>query len=172
LRQRVAPEILPILVLVGKWGWSADNARLLIDRNWRLRPHLRVMNETSDAELIWLYRHARFTVFPSLTEGFGLAASESLSFGTPVVISHCPALLEATERLMPAFHPHDFMSWLHELERLILDDEYLDTLREKAKRFNGPAYEAFAARVRDAALAPTADCPLRPGQVSASGDSA
>jgi FkbM family methyltransferase len=172
LRQRVAPEILPVLVLVGKWGWSADNAKLLIDRNWRLRPHLRVMNETSDAELIWLYRHARFTVFPSLTEGFGLAASESLSFGTPVVISHCPALLEATERLMPAFHPHDFMSWLHELERLILDDEYLDTLREKAKRFNGPAYEAFAARVRDAALAPTADCPLRPGQVSASGDSA
>jgi glycosyltransferase involved in cell wall biosynthesis len=152
LRQRVPPEKLPVLVFVGKWAWSAETVRLLIERNWRLRPHLRVMNETSDAELIWLYRHARFTVFPSLSEGFGLASSESLSFGTPVVISNCPALLEATERLMPAFHPHDFMAWLRELERLILDEEYLTTLREIATRFRGPAYDTFAAKVRDAAL--------------------
>jgi glycosyltransferase involved in cell wall biosynthesis len=153
LRQRISPASLPILVFVGKWGWSAETVRLLAERNWRLRPHLRVMTEISDAELIWLYRHARFTVFPSLTEGFGLAAAESLSFGTPVVISHCPALLEATEHLMPALHPHDFMGWLAELERLIVDDDYLDLLRQAATRFRGPAYDVFAAKIRDAALA-------------------
>jgi FkbM family methyltransferase len=156
LRQRVAPEKLPILVFVGKWGWSMETVRLVVDHNWRLRPHLRVMVAISDAELIWLYRHARFTVFPSLTEGFGLAAAESLSFGTPVIISDCPALLEATEQLMPAFHPHDFMGWLRELEQLILDDLYLGTLREAAARFRGPPYNAFAAKIRDAALTPPA----------------
>jgi glycosyltransferase involved in cell wall biosynthesis len=156
LRQRVSPEQLPILIFVGKWGWSTEAVRLVVDGNWRLRSHLRVMTNVSDAELIWLYRHARVTVFPSLTEGFGLAAAESLSFGTPVIISNCPALQEATEQLMPAFHPHDFMGWLRELERLILDDSYLDTLREAAARFRGPAYDAFAAQIRDAALAPPA----------------
>jgi glycosyltransferase involved in cell wall biosynthesis len=154
LRQRVPPERLPILVFAGKWGWSAETVRLLAERNWRLRPHLRVMDKISDAELIWLYRHARFTVFPSLTEGFGLAAAESLSFGTPVVVSDCPALLEATERLMPAFHPHDFIGWRQELEHLICDEGYLEALRAKAALFRGPAYDAFAAKIRDAALAP------------------
>ena len=158
LRQRIGPNRLPILVFVGKWGWSAEAVQLLAERNWRLRSHLRIMNDTSDAELIWLYRNAGFTVFPSLTEGFGLAAAESLSFGTPVVISHCPALLEATEHLMPALHPHDFMGWLRELERLILDAEYRAELKTAATQFSGPAYEVFAATIRDAALVAPGFC--------------
>ena len=156
LRQRMTPEKLPILIFVGKWGWYADSVRLLAERNWRLRPHLRVLNDVSDPELIWLYKHARFTVFPSLTEGFGLAASESLSFGTPVIVSDCPALQEATEHLMPALHPHDYMGWLRELEHAIVDDAYLNTLRLAAARFTGPAYDAFAAKIRNAAVLPQA----------------
>jgi glycosyltransferase involved in cell wall biosynthesis len=162
LRQRIAPEKLPILVFVGKWAWSAETVRLVAERNWRLRTHLRILTEISDAQLVWLYRNARFTVFPSLTEGFGLAASESLSFGTPVVISHCPALLEATERLMPAFHPHDFIGWMAELERLIIDDDYLAALKERATQFRGAPYDAFAAKLRDAVLTPVETTPNAP----------
>jgi glycosyltransferase involved in cell wall biosynthesis len=170
LRQRIAPDRLPTLVLVGKWGWSAEGVRLLAERNWRLRPHLRIMTEASDAELIWLYRNARFSVFPSLTEGFGLDASESLSFGTPVVISDCPALLEATEQLMPAFHAHDFVGWLKELERLIIDDAYLSELRAKAALFQGPEYDAFAVKIRDAALTPPNRSQPSPELVLAQGE--
>ncbi len=162
LRQRIAPDKLPVLVFVGKWGWSNETIRLISGGNWRLRPHLRIMTEISDAELIWLYRNARFTVFPSLSEGFGLAAAESLSFGTPVVVSHCPALLEATEHLMPALHPHDFMGWLGEMERLILDDAYLDMLRVAAVRFRGPDHDAFAMKIRDAARTSAAECRTGP----------
>jgi glycosyltransferase involved in cell wall biosynthesis len=154
LREQIAPERLPVLVFVGKWGWYAETVRLLSERNWSLRPCLRILNETSDAELIWLYRHARFTVFPSLGEGFGLGAAESLSFGTPVVVSDCPALQEATEGLMPALHPLDFVGWRKELTHLMLDDDYLLSLREKASQFCGPAYDTFAEKIRVAALSP------------------
>jgi glycosyltransferase involved in cell wall biosynthesis len=144
LRQRLPNGRLPILVFVGKWGWYADNVRMIAERNFRLRPHLRILTDISDAELIWLYRHASFTVFPALSEGFGLAAAESLSFGTPVITSHCPALIEATEGLMPALHPQDFIGWRQAIEHIILDDDALAALRSKAKQFRGPAYQAFA----------------------------
>ncbi|MFC7396308.1 glycosyltransferase [Chelatococcus sp. GCM10030263] len=153
LRQEIDPETLPVLVFVGNWGWGTEAVRLFSDRNWRLRKHLRILNDLSDAELIWLYRNARFTAFPALAEGFGLAAAESLSFGTPVVVSNCPALLEASEGLMPAYEPHDFPGWLAEMRRLILDDAYLTSLRGKAAQYKGAGYDDFARAIRDACVA-------------------
>ncbi len=155
MRQRILPERLPLLIFAGKWGWSTDLIRLLIERNWKIRPYIRVLDEVTDAQLIWLYRNAQFTVFPSLSEGFGLAAAESLAFGTPVIISNCPALQEATEYLMPSYHPHDFIGWRDELERLILKPDYLDSLRKITATFKGPAYADFSSLVHEAICAPS-----------------
>ena len=148
LRLEYGPDRLPVLVFAGKWGWGTETVRLMAERHPGLRPHLLVLNRTSDAELIWLYRHARFTVFPALSEGYGLAAAESLSFGTPVIVADCPALVEATEGLMPAHDPLDFVSWMAEMRRLIEDDERLDALRAAAGSYRGPSYLAFAEAVR------------------------
>ncbi|MBV9170782.1 MAG: glycosyltransferase, partial [Chloroflexi bacterium] len=149
LRQELDSERLPVLVFAGSWGWNAETVRVLVERNWRLRDHLLVLDRVSDAELIWLYRNARFTAFPSFPEGYGLGAAESLSFGTPVVISDCPALMEATEGLMPAYDPLDFNGWHHEVHALVSDDARLSRLRAKAARYRGPAYDEFAWSLRD-----------------------
>ena len=137
-------ERVPMLVLVGAWGWSTETVRLLVERNWHVRTHVHVLNHVSDAELIWLYRHARFTVFPSHAEGFGLGAAESLSFGTPVIISDHPALHEATEGLMPAYDPLDVPGWYAAIRELATDDARLATLRAAAARYRGPDYADFA----------------------------
>jgi glycosyltransferase involved in cell wall biosynthesis len=152
LRDEIDKEDLPILVFVGRWGWGIETVRLFSDRNWQLRGHLQIREGVSDAELIWLYRNARFTVFPSLAEGFGLAAAESLSFGTPVVVSNYPALIEASEGLMPAYDPLDFAGWLAEMRRLILDDLYLAALRKRAARYKGAGYDDFARAIWQACL--------------------
>jgi len=158
LRLEYSRDQLPILVFAGKWGWGTEAVRLLSERNFRLRGHLLILDRVSDAELIWLYRHARFTVFPSLSEGYGLAAAESLSFGTPVVTADCPALVEATEGLMPAYDPLDFCAWLAEMRQLIDDDARLDQLKSAAARYQGPAYEAFANAIRATAFAVSEPC--------------
>ncbi|MFC0410750.1 FkbM family methyltransferase [Roseomonas elaeocarpi] len=145
-------DAVPTLVFVGKWGWGTETVRLLVERNWRWRKRLLVLDQVSDAQLIWLYRHARFTLFPSISEGFGLAAAESLSFGTPVVVSSCPALVEASEGLMPAIDPFDLPAWVDEIRSLIVDDTRLDALREAAGRYRGPAYEDFGQVVHDTVL--------------------
>ncbi len=161
LRLEFSPEDLPILVFVGKWGWGTETVRLLSERNYRLRSHLMILDRASDAELIWIYRHARFTLFPALSEGYGLAAAESLSFGTPVVVADCPALIEATEGLMPAHDPLDFMAWMNELRRLIEDDVRLNELRAAAAGYRGPAYEEFADAIRTIALAVSTPQPAK-----------
>jgi len=138
-------------VFAGKWGWGTEQVRLMAESH-HLRPHLMVLDRVSDAGLIWLYRHARFTVFPALSEGYGLGAAESLSFGTPVVTSTCPALMEATEGLMPAHDPLDALAWMAELRGLIGDDARLAELRDAAARYRGPPYAAFAGALRAAAL--------------------
>jgi len=152
LRDQISPDKLPILVFVGKWGWGTEHVRLLSEYNWRLRDHLRILHETSDAELIWLYRHASFTVFPALAEGYGLAAAESLSFGTPVITGDYPALIEATEGLMPRCDALDLPGWLAEMRRLILDDGYLLSLRKRAAQFRGGRYGDFADAVLNSIL--------------------
>ncbi|MCP1831710.1 FkbM family methyltransferase [Bradyrhizobium sp. USDA 4532] len=152
LRLEFSPDKLPTLVFVGKWGWGTETVRLLSERNYHLRNRLLILESVSDAELIWIYRNARFSLFPSLSEGYGLAAAESLSFGTPVVIANCPALVEATESLMPAYDPLDFMAWLEEMRSLIRDEGRLDELKSKATRYRGPSFEEFAAAIRSIAL--------------------
>lgn len=137
LRQDLPEQTLPQLVFAGRWGWGADAVRLWVERNWRLAPHLRVMEGLTDQALAWLYRHALFTVFPSHAEGFGMPVAESLACGVPVVTANHPALLEAAERLMPAIDPLDFPAWEREIRRLIMDPAYLEELKMRARSYRG-----------------------------------
>ncbi len=162
LRFEFSSDELPILVFAGRWGWGTETIRVLYERNYRLRDRLLILDQVSDAELIWMYRHARFTLFPSLSEGYGLAAAESLAFGTPVVVANCPGLIEATEGLMPAYDPLDAMAWLREMRDLIRDERRLRQLRQAAALYQGPDHETFADAVRTVALAVANPMPLPP----------
>jgi glycosyltransferase involved in cell wall biosynthesis len=151
LRQDLPAERLPQLIFVGRWGWGVDAVRLAVERNWRLAPHVRVFEDVRDDALRWLYRNARFTLLPAFNEGFGLPAGESLAVGTPVLISNHPALIEATEGLMPAIDPFDLPAWQRAVTSLCLDDCYLEVLREKARTYRGPHPNALAGAVMAAA---------------------
>lgn len=59
----------------------------------------------SDAELRWLYEHARLYVFPSLSEGFGLPGLEAMRHGTPVVSSNATCLPEVYDEAAHYFEP-------------------------------------------------------------------
>ncbi len=55
---------------------------------------VRSLGSLTDADLAVALDRATVFVHPSLSEGFGLPVVEALSFGTPVVHSDAPALLE------------------------------------------------------------------------------
>ncbi|WP_219209352.1 glycosyltransferase family 4 protein [Variovorax boronicumulans] len=155
LRQSLPPERLPVLVIAGRWGWGVEPVRLAVERNWRLASHVHVAQELRDEQLLWLYRHARFAVFPSFNEGFGLPVAEALAVGTPVVVSDHPALVEASGGAMPAIDAGDLPAWQREVAALCLDDARLEQLRARAQTCRVAAPDELPRALADAAgLAP------------------
>ena len=87
-----APE-LPLLV-VGPEGWGDVKVADLAAQAGLAPDRVRTLGFVSDAQLAVLQQRAAAFVFPSLAEGFGLPVVEAMSFGTPVVTSDAPALVE------------------------------------------------------------------------------
>lgn len=96
------------LVLVGELrsnrparGATAEATKQLpavadVVRDEKLEEHVKVAGFVSDQELGALYRGASAFVLPTLFEGFGMPAIESLASGTPTLVSDLPVLREVT----------------------------------------------------------------------------
>lgn len=83
---------LPLLV-VGPVGAAVELDALALAAG--LPPgRVRSLGTLSDADLAVALDRAAVFVFPSLAEGFGLPVIEAMSFGTPVVHSDAPAVVE------------------------------------------------------------------------------
>ncbi|WP_024287605.1 glycosyltransferase [Cellulomonas sp. KRMCY2] len=103
------------------WGGEAFTRRLA-DLQRMGRP-VDSESRLSDGRLWAAYRLARFTVFPSLNEGFGLPVAESLAAGTPAITSDFGSMLEiATEGGALTVDPHDDHAIAEAMRRLLTDD--------------------------------------------------
>lgn len=87
-----APD-LPVLVL-GPDTWGELSLAVVADEAGLPEGRVRALGYLSDADLAVVLDRASVFVYPSLQEGFGLPLIEAFSFGTPVVHSDDPALME------------------------------------------------------------------------------
>jgi glycosyltransferase involved in cell wall biosynthesis len=112
------------------------------------RPVVAISRATDD--LLWGgYRVARFTVFPSLNEGFGLPLAESLGCGTPAITSNFGAMKEIADEGGGALlvDPRDDRSVTDAMRALLIDDEHLERLRREAAARPIRRWEDYAAEV-------------------------
>jgi glycosyltransferase involved in cell wall biosynthesis len=85
-----------------------------------------------DADLWRLFAEARFTVFVSLHEGFGLPVAESLALGAPVLTSNFGSLNEvAIQGGCVQIDPRDDEQIIDGMRSLLTDDALLASLREQ-----------------------------------------
>jgi glycosyltransferase involved in cell wall biosynthesis len=128
-RQRV-----PTLVFAGRSDPSVvDVMRQLVNSDY-LDGRIRHLGAPSDAELAALYRGCLFTVFPSFYEGWGLAVSESLSFGKPCIVSNATSLPEAGGSLARYFDPDDATEAYRLIRETIEDRAALRQWQERVCR--------------------------------------
>lgn len=82
-----------------------------------------VRSGLTDPELSDLYRGAVATVFPSLVEGFGLPAVESIACGTPVVFwEGCESIAEISRgQGLPVADAHDDVAWAKAMEQAVAE---------------------------------------------------
>jgi glycosyltransferase involved in cell wall biosynthesis len=132
------------LVLAGDLqagGFLANSRELqqVIEADAGLRHRCRFTGFLSDEDLVALYNGAYALVFPSLLEGFGLPALESMASGTPVIASRAGALPEVVGDSGLLFDPRDAGEMAAQILRLVEDPGLRATLagraRERAKQF-------------------------------------
>ena len=100
-------ERIPTLVFAGRVGWLVSDLMQQLRNADFLDGKILLVEDPSDEELERLYSGCRFTLFPSLYEGWGLPVTESLSFGRPCIISRATSLPEAGGHLARYFDPEN-----------------------------------------------------------------
>ncbi len=79
----------------------------------------------SDSELISIYQHALFLVYPSFFEGFGIPPIEAMACGCPTILSNVTSLPEVGGNATIYVNPHDTDAIGEAIRNLY----YNDTLR-------------------------------------------
>lgn len=103
----LGPEHVPALVFAGRQGGLTGDLMRQLDASHFLGGHVIARPGASDGEMAALYRGCRFTLFPSLYEGWGLPVAESLAFGRPCLASRASAVPEVGGDLVRYFDPLD-----------------------------------------------------------------
>jgi glycosyltransferase involved in cell wall biosynthesis len=122
---------VPRLAIVGKLGWDVAELVRWVEHAPELQDYADFYMDVDDAELVEMYRDCEFTVFPSRIEGWGLPITESLAYGKACVHADDPAQFEASQGLMPHFHPDDYFAWRDEIERMATDRPYREKLQQR-----------------------------------------
>ncbi len=85
------PKVMLYIAGRDNTAYATELRRYIADNNLT---NVRLLGPVSESERIWLYRHARALLFPSLFEGFGLPVIEAMSCGLPVFCTRSTSVPE------------------------------------------------------------------------------
>ena len=136
------------LAFVGGRAWASEAFETALTAAQTAGRPVESVTRLPDPLLWAAYRLARFTVFPSLNEGFGLPVAESLAAGTPVITSHYGSMREIGERGGAILIDPRVDEELATAMRLLLnDDARLGSLRAGARGRPKRSWDDYAAEV-------------------------
>ena len=136
------------LVIVGKYGWNAEDVRHRLERA-QISGRCVWLNYVPREELRHIYAAAGAFVFPSLAEGFGLPVLEALASGLPVVASDLPALREVSGSHAFYVRPGDAAALTDALTAVDTVDPVADSATERRAHAARFSWSACAARTVD-----------------------
>jgi FkbM family methyltransferase len=138
------------LLFVGGSGWRSEAFDAYVE-SLRREGRAVSVHKRVDEETLWaLYRLARFTVFPSLSEGYGLPIAESLASGTPVITSNYGAMAEVARGGGAVLtDPRDPSSLEGAMDDLLTDDDALCRLQSEARKRVWVTWDDYAQGVWD-----------------------
>lgn len=131
---------LPKLVIVGRQGWGTETNVSIMMNDPALKDKFVFLFDTSDEELAWLYKHARFSVFPSFYEGWGIPLAESLFYGVPAMSARSTSLMEIGQGIVERYTQASTDECLALMQKMN-DDQYLAQAREKARSYKPATWD-------------------------------
>jgi glycosyltransferase involved in cell wall biosynthesis len=142
-----------ILLIAGS-GWGDEVPARIRQLQQAGRP-ITTRRSATDGEVQAAYRAARFSILPSLHEGYGLPVAESLACGTPVITTNYGSTREiAAGGGALLIDPRDDETLVDAMRRLLTDDALLETLRHQARTRPSRTWEHYAADLWDHLVRP------------------
>ena len=127
------------LVVVGQADFGAERILEAIREAVR-RGEAVFVNDADDNDVACLYANARFFLYPSVAEGFGMPPLEAMAAGLPVISSDAPALREVLANSAVFVSPFDVKGWIAAIRALDLDARMRSDLsargRARAREFS------------------------------------
>ena len=134
----------PYLVFAGRKGWRVDDMFAQLDALSWLDGTIIHLDTLTDGDIAWLYSNCLYTIFPSLSEGWGLPVTESLTYGKVCVASNMDSIGQAGQGLAHLIPPHDLPQWTTLCKKLASDEGYLKeaeaTVRLRYRDFSWKEY--------------------------------
>lgn len=138
------------LVFVGGRSWKATAFYRRVDDLRAAGRAVEVAGDIDDALLFAAYRVAHCTVFPSLNEGFGLPAAESLAAGTPVITTAYGSTAEiAADGGAILVDPRDDHSVADAMRAVLTDPTLVERLRLEARSRPRRTWDDYARETWD-----------------------
>lgn len=121
------------LTFIGGNSWGGEDFTKRLKASQKEGRAVESVSKLPDRLLWAAYRLARFTVFPSINEGFGLPVAESLSAGTPAITSNFGSMQEIAQGGGALLvDPRDNDELTAALERMLTDDLLVSRLRAES----------------------------------------
>jgi glycosyltransferase involved in cell wall biosynthesis len=134
-----------VLVMVGGNSWDTIRFDSMVERLRAAGRDIITLSNADDAVVWSLYRIARFSVFCSLNEGFGLPVVESLASGTPVVTSNFGSMRELGEGYGAVLaDPRDTNSMASAMDLLMNNQTEYDRLRAETSTLPPRSWDGYA----------------------------
>jgi glycosyltransferase involved in cell wall biosynthesis len=134
------------LIFAGQIGWLVNDLLMELAAGGYAGGKIRLMPGLAEAELRQAYAGCLFTVFPSLSEGWGLPVAESLAHGKFCVASDRTSIPEVGGDLVDYFDPSNEDDALAKIERVLLDPDYLAAREARLRAEYRPRNWADCAR--------------------------
>lgn len=113
-------------------GMPFSKEELLLFSEEKIQNQL-IQLSVNDRQLASLYKYALLFVYPSLYEGFGIPILEAFKNKCPVCLSDASCFPEVAGEAACYFDPYDSDSILDAVSKVINDEEYADTLRNRGE---------------------------------------
>jgi glycosyltransferase involved in cell wall biosynthesis len=140
------------LAFIGGSTWGEEFPRVLNELRSHGRP-VSARRNVTEAELATTYRRARFTVFASLHEGYGLPVAESLAAGTPVITANYGSTQEiAASGGALTVNPRDDDALTAAIRSLLTDDDLLERLHTEISARPARSWAQYAAELWDSLI--------------------
>lgn len=136
------------LVFIGGSGWRSEPFDEEVARLRSMNRPVQVRKRATETQLWASYRLARFSVFPSLVEGYGLPIVESIASGTPVITTDYGSMAEiAADGGAILVDPYDVDALADRMRRLLTDDDELERLRAEVASRRFGSWDDYAQQV-------------------------